>query len=167
MEPKDYLTIVSLIIAGISLYIGLINSKKTTFINSVTASRIKWIDTIRTNVSEFCGLTYNYSLTKNRLEYIEKNNLLERVDKLRFLIKLQLNPEDTYDVQIIESIDKIIDLTDSDINKLKNEINNLIVLTQNLLKLEWEGVKAEAKKGDLSKSEKKKLYEKHLKIEKI
>jgi hypothetical protein len=39
----------------------------------------------------------------------------------------------------------------------------LINLTQDLLKLEWEGVKEETKKGSLSKRNKQKLYNRHLK----
>jgi hypothetical protein len=35
--------------------------------------------------------------------------------------------------------------------------------TQDLLKLEWEGIKEETKKGNLSKRQKRKLYKRNLK----
>jgi hypothetical protein len=170
MEIKDIVTaggiVLTFAVGVTSLIIGIINSKKTIFINSVTSSRIKWIDVIRDTISEFCGLTYHYSLTHLELEQKDKNQLREKVDKLRFLIKLQLNRNDKFDKIIIDKIDTIIALTDESSSELKLEIEDLIVLTQDLLKLEWEGVKEETKRGNLSRKFKKRLYEKHLRIEK-
>ena len=39
-------------------------SRRTAFINTVTAERVKWIEKLRENISEFCGLTYTWSLSK-------------------------------------------------------------------------------------------------------
>jgi hypothetical protein len=165
-ETKDMITIIGIvmtfIVSAFSLYIGVRNSKKTLFINSVTSSRIKWIDTIRNNISEFCGLTYHYAITP--IESKEKQQIVEKIDKLRFLIKLQLNRGDNFDKKILAKIDIIPNLTDSiTTDDLKKEIDELIELTQDLLKLEWEGVKQESMKGILPKSEKDEMYEKYLK----
>ena len=166
-ELKDIITIggisLTFFVGFAGLIIGVKNSKKTIFINSVTASRTKWIDTIRNSIAEFCGLTHHFSLTP--LTDSEKTQVIEKIDRLRFLIKLQLNRNDEFDKKIIQKIDIIPDLTDSKkINELEKEINELIELTQDLLKLEWEGVKEETKKGNLTKKQKKVLLDKYLKI---
>lgn len=96
----------------------------------------------------------------------EKQLLIEKIDKLRFLINLQLNRFDPFDKQIISKIDIIVNLSNPrTIDDLTMEINNLIELTQDLLKLEWEGVKEETKRGNLSKKRKQELYKKYLKTE--
>lgn len=84
------------------------------------------------------------------------------------MIKLQLNRSDNFDKKLIDKINTIPNLTaPQKNNELTKEINELIELTQDLLKLEWEGVKEESKKGNLSKRKKDKLYEKYLKTKKI
>lgn len=165
-ELKDIITIGGIFLTfavGLAgLIIGVKNSKKTIFINSVTASRTKWIDTIRNSIAEFCGLTHHCCLTP--LTDAEKTQVIEKIDRLRFLIKLQLNRNDDFDKKIIQKIDIIPTLTDSKkINELEREINELIELTQDLLKLEWEGVKEETKKGNLTKKQKRALLNKYLK----
>ena len=165
LEPKDVITLVGVgitfIVSSIGLYVSLRNTKKTLFINSITTSRIKWIDILRNNISEFCGLTYHFALTE--LDKAEKQKVIERIDKLRFLIKLQLNRNDEFDRKLMAKIDLIPDLTDSNkIENLTQEINELIYFTQDLLKLEWEGAKLESMKGILTQKEKDNLYEKYL-----
>ena len=169
MESKDYITIfgifVTLIISSISLYISLRNNKKTLFINSITSSRIKWIGILRENISQFCGLTYHFAITE--LSDIEKQKVIEQIDKLRFLIKLQLNRNDKFDVKLMKKVDLIPKLTDPRKNEeLKTEIDNLIKLSQDLLKLEWEGAKLESMKGILTQKEKDELYQKYLRTNK-
>ncbi len=165
IEFKDYIAltgiIVTLIISAISLYIGLKNTRKTLFINAITTSRIKHIDKLRTTISEFCGLTYHFALTELTDE--ARNNLILKIDNLRFLIKLQLNKTDDYDQKIISIIDLIPNLTRSNmISELEKEINELVLLTQDLLNLEWQGAKSEAKHGDLKIKTKQKLLKNHL-----
>lgn len=114
LETKDIITLVGIgitfIVSSIGLYVSLRNTKKTLFINSITASRIKWIDILRNTISEFCGLTYHFALTE--LDKAENQKVLERIDKLRFLIKLQLNRGDEFDRKLMAKIDLIPDLTD-------------------------------------------------------
>lgn len=163
METKDLITlvgiIVSLVVGFTGLYISFQNSKKTIFINSVTASRAKWIDTLRNNIAEYCGLAFQ--IFQSTIE--EKLKKMDRLQQLRFLIKLQLNRSDSFDLLVIEKIDSIsYHVYDDSRDVTESEINLLINLTQDLLKLEWEGVKEESKKGNLSKIEKRKLYNKYL-----
>ena len=133
LEPKDIITLVGIgitfVVSSIGLYVSLRNTKKTLFINSITASRSKWIDILRNNIAEFCGLTYYFTLTE--LDKAEKQKVVERIDKLRFLIKLQLNRGDEFDRKLMAKIDLIPDLTDpKKIENLTKEINKLIELTQ-------------------------------------
>jgi hypothetical protein len=157
--------VVTFIISAISLGIGIRNSRKTTFINSVTASRTKWIDTVRSSVSEYCGLVRHYILSRDLTDEKEQE-LSEKLDKLKYLIKLQLNPIDPFDKKIISKINYISTFCFETEDELEIEINELIEMTQDYLKLEWEGVKEESRRGNLSKRRKKKLYEKYLKTKK-
>ncbi len=130
-------------------------SRRTTFINTVTSERVKWIKTLRQNISTFCGLTYNwcYSNLRNKPE---EREVLKQIDKLRHLIRLQLNPdpESKLERKIEDLIKTIPELTDTSKRyELKDSLNELIQTTQQLLKEEWETVKAESKRGDLKENE--------------
>lgn len=152
-----------------NIILTLRNSKKTTFINSITASRIRYIQDLRNRISEFCGLVYSYNLTYSKSNFLGATpdkifELQREFDKLKYLIKLHLNPEDTYwDERILKLLDEIIALRDKDPNE---KIDELITITQFLLKLEWEGAKVESEKGNLSKLEKQELYRKHEELHK-
>lgn len=159
---KDYAMFIGILLSFVVGFTGLIisykNSRKTTFINSVTASRIKWIDNLRENVSVLCGLIYNYNISD--LSDDEKNIIRKEVDKLNYLIKLQLNSNAHIDSEIIILIDEIVKLTDrKDIKgsgELKETLDKFVAKTQTLLKFEWERVKIESVKGNLSEKKKKK-----------
>ena len=159
--------ILSFIVGAAGLWVGLKNSRKTNYINSVTASRIKYIQDLRNRISEFCGLVYSYNATSHSLAATPEKlfELQREFDKLKYLIKLHLNPEDTYwDDKILKLIDEIIALTDKD---PKEKIDELITIMQFLLKLEWEGAKMESQKGILSKEEKDNNYKKHVQLYEI
>lgn len=165
MEIKDIIQLTSVIIAFIvglaGLIIGIINSKKTIYINSITTLRTKWLNEMKDYISEFCGLTYNYGISN--LPRSSHTDLVERIDKLRFLIKLNLNPKDDFDKLILEKIDVIPTLTNKrDFTELTKELDELTILSQKMVKLEWEGIKAEAKSGILKNSKKTKLRSKYL-----
>lgn len=149
--------IVSFIVGSLGLIIGVRNSKKTIFINSVTAMRAKWIDTVRESISEFCGLAC-------QLKYsADDPKKMERIQELRFLIRLKLNPKDKFDKNLVTILDEIVNRLDKQYyENIEVKIDELIVLSQDMLKLEWEGVKEESKRGNLSKKFKKKLYNKYL-----
>ncbi len=140
------------IFIAITFLLGIANwfhARKTAFINTVTSERVKWINKLRENISEFCGLTHHWVHTE--LSENESNSILKEIDKLRIYIKLQLNPRDPIDQDLIRIIDKIPDYThESQKEKLKELINATVVSTQNLLKIEWERVKLEAKRGEIT-----------------
>ncbi|HET7115348.1 MAG TPA: hypothetical protein VFI29_02595 [Hanamia sp.] len=157
--------ILTFVVGIINLLISIQNSKKTIFINSITASRIKYINDLRNTISKFCGLVSSYNLKVNKLNEDELFQLQKEADTIKFQLKLYLNPEDNYwDNEIMNCIDAILQNTDK--NPLP-KIDQLIILTQYLLKLEWEGVKLESEKGILSELTKKELYKKYMNLHKI
>lgn len=158
MEPKDYIYIVSilatLVLGAWNAYNNHKNNKKTSFINTVTSERVKWLEKLRKNISDFCGLTHTW--TRSKVQGTpEEIKILGEIDKLRYLIRLQLNPKTennkpNADKKIEDLISKIPDLTDSSMkDELDVAIHELIGISQTLLKNEWEKVKFEAKNGDL------------------
>lgn len=156
-----YLTgiLLTFLVGVTNLIVTLKNNKKSTFINSVTNSRIKYIQEIRNYIAEFCGLIYSYKFKLNELDADKLFELHKQADKTKYLIQLYLNPEDKYwDNRIIKLLDEILELSDT--NPV-DKIEELIIITQYLLKLEWEGAKLESESGILSKLEKQELYSKY------
>lgn len=159
--------IVMLIGIGLTFFVGVFNLiitfrnvRKTAFINSVTASRIQYIQDLRESISRFCALAYSYNSRVYLITKEEVWNLHKEADTLKFLIRLYLNPEDEYwDNKIIALIDQIVIKTDKD---PVPHINELITITQYLLKLEWEGAKRESEVGIISDIEKRELYNKYV-----
>jgi hypothetical protein len=128
-------------------------SRRTAFINTVTAERVKWIEKLRENISEFCGLTYTWSFSKMG-GTPRGNEFVEKIDKLRHVIRLQLNPDGELDKKIEELIARVPDLThETQKDQLNTALDSLVTTTKELLKAEWEKVKAESKRGDLQENE--------------
>lgn len=155
MEAKDAVYAISItltfVLGGWNLINSYLQARKTSFINTVTKQRIEWIEQLRQDISKFCGLTHTW-VYSNVEGKPEEHNILLQIDHLRHVIKLRLNPDDVADKEIATLIDTIPDLThESQRNELKEAINELISLTQTMLKAEWEKVKAEAEKGNISK----------------
>ncbi len=164
--------IVTLIGIGLTFIVGitnliviLTNAKKTTFINSITTSRIKYIQELRNTIAELCSLVTSYKSRISKLSYEDHFELLKQTNKLKYQIRLYLNPADEYwDDKILELINKIVikDKIDP-----QNKIDELIIITQFLLKLEWEGVKRESEKGIVGDLEKREMYNKYVELYKI
>ncbi len=111
-------------------------NRKTTYINTVTSERVKWIGKVRENISEYCGaINQWYDLRLKKEE-------IRRIDILRTNIKLQLNPEGKIEKKIIELLDKTWGLPPKE---LMEAIKELTEQTQLLLKNEWEVVKKESR----------------------
>jgi hypothetical protein len=126
-------------------------SRRTVFINTVTAERVKWIEKVRDNISTFCGLAYTWqaSALAGKPEELDVH---KQFDKLRHLIRLQLNPspDATLDREIERLIGHVPNLTDqTKATELAEALNQLVEVSQKLLKAEWDKVKEESKRGDL------------------
>ena len=142
--------IAAFVSAACSAFTAMIVAKRTAFINTVTSERVKWIQKVRENVSRFVGLTHTW--LRSEEDEAKRQALTEEIDVLRYHIKLQMNPESTLDMAIIEKIDKIPNLASrpGDIFPVHQAMDELIEATQKMLKEEWEKVKGEAKRGDLA-----------------
>jgi hypothetical protein len=154
MEPKDYFYafgIVATFGLGVWNFIqGHRAARKASFINTVTSQRVLWIEQMRQDVSKFVGLTHTWA--QSNLEGTDSElEVLKEIDRLRQVIRLRLNPDDTPDRKIAELVKKIPTLThESRRNELMDALNRLTEATQEMLKGEWEKVKSESKDGDLS-----------------
>ncbi|EGC20736.1 hypothetical protein [Prevotella multiformis] len=119
-------------------------SSKNTFINTITIARKEYMAELRKAVEEFC-------VTAER-------NDNDRLKELSYKLKLLMNPADKdnehWDRKAIEMIDKIVQAE----NKTE-DIDSFITLMQSWLALEWHGMREEAKKGIMSKEDKKTLLD--------
>jgi hypothetical protein len=125
-------------------------SRKTSFINTVTNQRVKWIEQLRQDISAFSGLTHTWCFS-SLSGRPEEHELLKEIDRLRQVIRLRLNPNGTYDRKIQDLIVTIPQLTDiSSRPELQAALDDLTETTQLLLKEEWEKVKWESEHGNLN-----------------
>ena len=161
----DITTIITFITALTALITGIYSiyhSRKTTFINAVTTARLKYIDNLRNYVSEFCGLvlhTANATFDEKEVKLFN-----EKIDQLRFIIKLNLNRKDYFDKIFLEQLESIPNFPDP--TKKDEHINAVKKLTnysQDIFTLEWAGIKLESSKGNLYEWQKTKLRKKHKK----
>ncbi|MES9900425.1 MAG: hypothetical protein ABW148_15580 [Sedimenticola sp.] len=151
-------------VVGIALtfVIGLANilynihiNRRTTYINSVTAERVKWINALRENVSKYIGLTYHWVMTDLNEESDESKEIIKEIDQVRILIQLQVNPGEPLGEKIISWIDQVSKHThESQKEELKKVLQGMVADVQKLLKEEWDKVKDEAEKGRLPKKSK-------------
>lgn len=154
MEDKNFIYAVGILVTlglGIWNFIqGYRATRKASFINTVTSQRLLWIEQMRQDVSKYVGLTHTWVMSNLEGTKAEPE-MLQEIDRLRYVIRLRLNPDDTPDRKIAALIKKIPKLTDvSNQEELLLSLEQLTTETQDMLKNEWEKVKAESKDGDLS-----------------
>jgi hypothetical protein len=161
----DFFTVVSFIAAITALLTSIYSvyhSRKTTYINAVTTSRLKYIENLRSYISEFCGLLLHTSNTK--LEENEIKKISERTDVLRFTIKLHLNRKNYFDKELINQIDSISNFPATiGLGERINEITQLTNYAQDIFALEWAGIKLEATGGKLWDYQVNRLTKRHKK----
>jgi hypothetical protein len=136
-----------------NLIYNILLTRRTTFINTVTSERVKWINNVRENISKFVGLNHHWFVLKHDIDKAKIDEITRDLRVLRYYIKLQLNPrpEAMIDKKIMEIVDEIADKTSTyDVLKLHEMLNSLISSGQELLKAEWDKVKREAQRGALA-----------------
>jgi hypothetical protein len=156
MDWKDYgLTagvLVTLTLGIWNAVQGYYATRKASSINIVTSQRVKWIEQLRQDISTFAGLTHTWchsDLEAGR----GGGETLKRIDRLRHVIRLRLNPDGAPGRKITALMKKIPELTEiSKRSELSAALEDLTSTMQQLLKEEWEKVKAESQSGDLSDS---------------
>jgi|SRR5579864_451538 len=142
-------------VAAANLFYSIINNKKTRFINTVTTSRIQWINSLRDKVSAYIAVTIrllNPEALKRDQDTIAV--LVRERDTLKHQVILHLNPKDPEDQAIKLRINEVDNLSNQ--GSYTAEIATLLLglrdATGDYLKKEWEKVKNESEKGRLSKS---------------
>ena len=136
-------------------------NRKTLYISSVTNFRAEWAKEIKTFIADFLSYIQCYHEDYKQSDKSElKRKLIQRMD----LIELNLNPlKDEWDNVYIEEMKSIYKsvvedkriISEDELNKFKN-------LSQKLVKIEWDGIKLEAKHGTLNKNQKNNLRKKWL-----
>mgnify|MGYP000947532053 FL=1 len=144
VEATLIVGILTVFVSTIKISATIKQSSKNTFINTITIARKEYMTELRKAVEEFC-------VTAER-------NDNDKLKELSYNLKLLMNPADKdnehWDRKAIEMIDKIVQAE----NKAE-EIDRFITLMQSWLALEWHGMRYEAKKGIMSKEDKKTLLD--------
>lgn len=152
----SWANIIAIVGVFITLALGIYNTvqqrlttNRIKYIDTVTMERIKWLEKLRTDISRFSGLTSFWMKSLSHSEGKESHELLKEIDILRVMIKLRLNPDGKYDKEIIKLLDIIPTLTNGvAIKEIDSKLGELTQVSQKLLKVEWERVKDESKKGN-------------------
>lgn len=98
--------IITGIIGLLTLWYNLKNNKKTLFVDTITAERVKWMGQLREHVSEFLTLV-TYHIEKNKeATQKDKSEYVDNVFRLAAKIKLHLNYLDRKDQKIIKIVDE-------------------------------------------------------------
>jgi hypothetical protein len=153
VEAKDVVYGVGIALTfGLGVWNLIINyraTRKTSFINTVTSQRIKWLEQIRQDIAALAGLTHTWFYS-GLAGTDKEHDVLKEIDRLRHVIQLRLNPDGTLDRKIQAIIREIPNLTDATKQReLDQALQELIKLSQEMLKEEWEKVKLEAEHGNL------------------
>jgi hypothetical protein len=144
MEPKDYALAISVFVTFLLGIWNVFSNQRNTFINTVTNQRIKWIEQLRQDISTFSGLTYTWCISCMEGKP-QEYEMLKEIDRLRYVIRLRLNPEGEHDKTIEKLIIEIPELTESGKQaQLKAKLEDLVQVSRLLLKQEWERVKLES-----------------------
>ena len=156
-ENKDALTAIGIIltfaVSVISLYFSVRNNKAVHYVNSVTKSRVEWIEKLRLNIAKFIVLTRTddittYSQTVKEMAEKDMSPKIIAVKELGTEIKLQLNFSGKLDRKLIEYVDAQIiayeyiclKISNLALTQLKNQADELFIPDEEILKVEDEMV---------------------------
>lgn len=151
IQPQVYIAlgvIIASIITGFFSFINLINAKD----QKISEFRQDWINELRKDISKYCTQATVLALKISIFLQEEKKNINDFLNdhrseqsdlfNCRNLIHLRLNPED--DIQIINQVNEIyknFSEGNFDKNNVFQKCDNLIEISQKLLKKEWKRVK--------------------------
>ncbi|MDM5235326.1 hypothetical protein QUF83_03695 [Bacillus cereus] len=111
--------IITGLIGLLTLWYNLKNNKKTLFVDTITAERVKWMGQLREHVSEFLTLVTYHNEKSILRDQQEKSEYIDNVVKLATKIKLHLNYRDRRDQKILKIIDEFV----SDITKVYSTVS--------------------------------------------
>lgn len=101
--------LITFVVSSVSLYFSVRNNKAVHFVNSVTKSRIEWIQHFRNSVAEFIANTNIYNNVYYINDYEKTGIHLSKCQQLCTEIRLLLNYCDKKDKEIIELCEKILE----------------------------------------------------------
>jgi hypothetical protein len=148
MGSNDWVAIVGIaltfLVSIANLIYSLRNNNRTIFVNTVSTSRLKWIDSLRDKVSEFMAVSTQLADSARRSSDM-RSQVLER-DTLLHEIVLHLNPKDKEDQRIRLFADHVCELTTNHekASELSAALMELRDATGAYLKKEWNRVKQES-----------------------
>jgi hypothetical protein len=154
VETKDLIAIAGIgltfIVSSANFVYSFRSNKRTSFVNTVTTSRLKWINSLRDKVSEFIAVTTRLSDRRPPPGESTAGALLLQRDTLLHQIVLHLNPNDPEDQRIKTLVDHVRELTNrGDVSKeLSDSLLDLRDATANYLNKEWKRVKVESTEGN-------------------
>jgi hypothetical protein len=103
--------------AIISAFVSAFISRRTNYLNVVTAERSKWIEKLRGNLAEYSAVAHAVFYKAKNEDWSEGGKtspeyyaLLRELQDLRSLLKLQLNPKGEVDQNVLVLIDRIYEL---------------------------------------------------------
>jgi hypothetical protein len=150
MEFKDQIAIIGIgvtfLVSCANLIYSLWSSKRAMFVNTVTASRLKWIDSLRDKASEFIAVTSCLLVMDLSHDESSQTTLLLQRDTLLHQIVLHLNPHDAEDKKIRALVEHVRELMGKDgvSTEISESLLHLRDATGNYLKKEWTRVKEES-----------------------
>jgi len=150
MESKDHIAIIGIgvtfLVSCANLIYSLWSSKRAMFVNTVTASRLKWIDSLRDEVSEFIAVSSCLLAMNPSKDGPNKATALVQRDTLLHQIVLHLNPHDAEDKKIRGLAEHIRELMGKEgaSAEISEALLRLRDATGEYLKKEWTRVKEES-----------------------
>lgn len=109
---KDSFTIIgifiTLLISILSLYFSIKNNKAIYYVNTITKSRIEWLENLRTTMSEFISKTNIFYNVYYKKDYEKSGIHLSRCKELASKIEMMLNCCDEKDQEIIQITNDIL-----------------------------------------------------------
>ncbi len=136
--------VLTFLVSAANLIYNLRSSNRTIFVNTVSTSRLKWIDSLRDKVSEFIAVSAQLAQSVGAPGGVAGLSLQR--DALLHEIVLHLNPRDAEDQRIRTLADHVSELT-ADRERSAEFARALVELrdaTGVYLKKEWNRVKEES-----------------------
>ena len=130
--------------------ISLIIARKQIKAGVVSGNRLRWIEHLRQETSEFLALINIVAVNRTgNHDMIDKNRTLEYAEKIltkKATIELLLNPHEQTHNELLSAVNSAGDacLNGSDVADTKNRnerVHKVMKLTKRILKDEWERVK--------------------------
>lgn len=173
LEPKDIVTMggISLtFLVGLSSTIfSILNSKNGRFINTISAERVKWINSLRNKFSDFDNRMYIQANNLYKLETGQISNesfadvdLYYELVYLHDYMNLYLNPREAVNKEFIAVTQNILSYFQIDnfnYDTYRESAINVRYLQQVILKSEWKRLKKETNRGkEITENEMQKIY---------